>query len=73
MFRPLPAFARYDRTTAGDPDDPTKLAKAILKLKDKKLRYKLGLNGYKKVKKEFSVKKMYLETKKIYSLNEKNI
>lgn len=56
-----------------DPDDPAKLAKAILKLKDKKLRYKLGLNGYKKIKKEFSVKKMYSETKKIYSLNEKNI
>ena len=50
------------------PDRPAELSKAISKLKNKKLRFKLGSNGYKKVKKEFSVKKMYLETNKTYNL-----
>jgi glycosyltransferase involved in cell wall biosynthesis len=53
------------------PGKPSKLAEIILRLKDKKLRYKLGVNGYKKVRKEFSIKKMFLKTKKIYNLHEK--
>ena len=50
------------------PDRPVELSDAISKLKNKKLRFKLGSNGYKKVKQEFSVKKMYLETNRIYNL-----
>ncbi len=51
------------------PNNPIQLSNAILRLKNKKLRYKLGINGYNKVKKKFSIKKMYLETNKIYNLN----
>lgn len=50
------------------PNRPFELSKAISKLKNKKLRFKLGMNGYKKVKKEFTVKKMYLETNKTYNI-----
>ncbi len=53
------------------PNHPKQLSSAIINLKNKKLRYKMGLNGYKKVRQEFSVRKMYYETQNIYSLNER--
>lgn len=47
-------------------EDPNELHKAIIKLKKKNIRNKFGLRGYKFVKSNFSIMKMYKETQKIY-------
>ncbi len=47
-------------------DDPISLSKAILKLKNQKIRQRFGINGYNFVKKKFSITKMYNETQKTY-------
>lgn len=47
-------------------EDPNELTKAIIKLKKKSIRNKFGLRGYKFVKSNFSVMKMYKETQEIY-------
>ena len=46
-------------------EDPNELYKAMIKLK-KSIRNKFGLRGYKFVKSNFSIMKMYNETQKIY-------
>ncbi len=48
------------------PNDPNKLSNAIIKFKKKGIRNKFGLRGYKFVKSNFSIMKMYKETQKIY-------
>lgn len=48
------------------PDNPIILSKSILSLKSKKLRLKFGNNGFKILKKNFTVEKMYKETQNIY-------
>ncbi len=48
------------------PNNPVLLSKAIFKLRNKNFRNKLGLAGFKYVKKNFSVKEMYEKTQKIY-------
>ena len=52
------------------PNNSLMLSKLIIKLINPKLRLRLGLNGYKCVKKKFTVKKMYEETQRIYLSNE---
>jgi len=55
------------------PKDPEALAKAIIKiLKDPKLAKKMGENGYKKVKENFTWDKQVEKTKKIIELLTKN-
>lgn len=48
------------------PKNYVQLYEKILALNNKKKRIKLGNNGYKFVKKNFKIKMMFLETKKIY-------
>ena len=45
-----------------------KIKDAFLKLDKKRVRIIYGLNGYKRVKTKFTVKKMYTETHKVYEL-----
>ena len=48
------------------PDNPLMLVNSIIKLKNNKLRFRFGANGYKFLKKKFTVNKMYKQTQKIY-------
>ncbi len=48
------------------PNNPYQLSQAIIKLRDKKLRTKLGNSGYKFVKRNFSIDQMYNNTQKVY-------